>query len=221
MIEMRRRCSEKELLIPAEYQQVEYLESTGTQFIQTNISASIPPEYYRIKAMIKKTENNKGSGYLDGARGINPNSWLSIAQYDNVNKTVVTGYGNSWSVINDFILETDVYYDIVGIFIVGEYPIYIVNDISYGFKTYNIVERTVLNKKFSLFARYQSHQEKWEFGIGRICEYIIGKNSDEFIAHLIPCYRKVDNVPGMYDRVNGVFYTNSGTGEFIVGPDVN
>ena len=37
------------------------------------------------------------------------------------------------------------------------------------------------------------------------------------VRDLIPCYRKVDNVAGMYDLVNDVFYTNEGTGEFIIG----
>jgi hypothetical protein len=34
------------------------------------------------------------------------------------------------------------------------------------------------------------------------------------VRNYIPCYRKSDNKPGLYDLVNGVFYTNAGTGEF-------
>ena len=44
------------------------------------------------------------------------------------------------------------------------------------------------------------------------------------IRNFIPCYRKQDNKPGLYDLVNDVFYTNanlSATQDFIVGPDVN
>lgn len=37
---------------------------------------------------------------------------------------------------------------------------------------------------------------------------------------LIPCYRKSDSKPGMYDLVTKQFFTNAGTGEFTVGPDV-
>ena len=33
---------------------------------------------------------------------------------------------------------------------------------------------------------------------------------------LIPCIRKFDSKPGMYDTVSKTFYTNAGTGEFIV-----
>lgn len=38
---------------------------------------------------------------------------------------------------------------------------------------------------------------------------------------LVPCYRTSDRVAGMYDIVNDVFYTNAGTGEFLVGADVS
>lgn len=36
----------------------------------------------------------------------------------------------------------------------------------------------------------------------------------------IPCYRISDSVIGMYDTVNDVFYTNSGTGTFTKGGNV-
>lgn len=37
----------------------------------------------------------------------------------------------------------------------------------------------------------------------------------------VPCYRKSDNVAGMYDTVSNTFFTNAAsTGSFTVGPDV-
>lgn len=44
------------------------------------------------------------------------------------------------------------------------------------------------------------------------------KISDKFYS--ISCYRKSDSKPGMYDLVNNVFYTNQGTGEFDIGDPV-
>jgi hypothetical protein len=38
------------------------------------------------------------------------------------------------------------------------------------------------------------------------------------VRHFIPCYRKSDNKPGLYDTINNTFYTNAGSGEFILGP---
>lgn len=37
---------------------------------------------------------------------------------------------------------------------------------------------------------------------------------------LVPCYRIADNEVWMYDLVNGVFYTNAGSGAFTKGSDV-
>jgi hypothetical protein len=42
----------------------------------------------------------------------------------------------------------------------------------------------------------------------------------KIIRDFVPCYRTTDRVAGMYDLVSGVFYTNAGTGEFIVGAEV-
>lgn len=36
----------------------------------------------------------------------------------------------------------------------------------------------------------------------------------------VPCYRKSDNVIGLYDIVTGTFYTNAGTGTFLKGANV-
>lgn len=52
------------------------------------------------------------------------------------------------------------------------------------------------------------------------CREFIWKESGAEHMHLIPCYRTADKVAGMYDVVNGVFYTNNGTGTFVVGGDV-
>lgn len=45
-------------------------------------------------------------------------------------------------------------------------------------------------------------------------------DANQIILDLVPCYRKSDSEPGMYDLVTKQFFTNAGTGEFLVGPDV-
>ncbi|MDO4962494.1 MAG: hypothetical protein Q4E75_00095 [bacterium] len=39
----------------------------------------------------------------------------------------------------------------------------------------------------------------------------------KLLRNFIPCYRKVDNEVGMYDLVEGKFYENQGSGDFIAG----
>lgn len=51
-------------------------------------------------------------------------------------------------------------------------------------------------------------------------EFLRLYDSNGDVAHFIPCYRKTDKVPGMYDIVRRQFFVNSGSGSFTVGPDV-
>jgi len=45
--------------------------------------------------------------------------------------------------------------------------------------------------------------------------------NDELVQYFIPAQRNSDNVIGMYDTVSGQFFTNQGTGEFIAGAPVS
>jgi hypothetical protein len=40
------------------------------------------------------------------------------------------------------------------------------------------------------------------------------------VIDMFPVYRKSDGKPGMYDVIRNTFYTNAGSGEFILGPTV-
>ena len=40
------------------------------------------------------------------------------------------------------------------------------------------------------------------------------------VRQMYPCYRLSDNVAGMYDKVSGTFFTNAGSGTFTVGPEI-
>ena len=46
-------------------------------------------------------------------------------------------------------------------------------------------------------------------------------DNSNLVRDFVPCYRKSDNVAGLYDLVNNVFYTNAGSGVFAVGADSN
>lgn len=40
-------------------------------------------------------------------------------------------------------------------------------------------------------------------------------DNNTLVRDFVPCYRKSDNKPGMYDLATGAFFTNQGTGEFL------
>lgn len=41
------------------------------------------------------------------------------------------------------------------------------------------------------------------------------------MVDLVPCYRKIDYIIGMYDIIGERFYINEGTGSFTKGQNVN
>lgn len=78
----------------------------------------------------------------------------------------------------------------------------------------NMNEPTIENKKFLIFCS-NSNGTPNKFSIVKI--YGIKIYSFNILErHLIPCYRISDNIAGMYDIVNNVFYTNAGTSRFHV-----
>lgn len=46
------------------------------------------------------------------------------------------------------------------------------------------------------------------------------KQNNNWVRYFVPAKRKSDNVLGMYDIINGTFYTNAGSGTFTGGPAV-
>lgn len=70
-----------------------------------------------------------------------------------------------------------------------------------------------------VFAAHDSNAVPQNIITGDIFLFKIYQNGIT-ICNLIPCYRKSDNVVGMYDVVARKFYTNAGTGVFLKGADV-
>ena len=63
------------------------------------------------------------------------------------------------------------------------------------------------------YSGYANHQCPWAK-----LKYCKIYDSGTLVRDYIPAKRKSDNVLGLYDQANDVFYVNSGTGEFIAGP---
>ena len=71
-----------------------------------------------------------------------------------------------------------------------------------------------------IFGRWNPRKKSYDdFATGRLYYLQIWEDGVK-LYDFIPCYRKTDNVIGLYEQVHQVFYTNSGTGSFQKGPDV-
>lgn len=82
----------------------------------------------------------------------------------------------------------------------------------------------------SSYIAWNSAENLWLFGVHRTTIGSWGTRTIRYFKYwdkdgnllrdMIPCYRKSDNVIGMFDLVSQTFFTNAGTGVFTVGEDV-
>lgn len=196
-----------DVTLPSEYQRVEYIESTGSQYIDLpfgfdptdeicsvlQLPTSTNSENWLVTETIWNTDNNRFS--FGGIQG----SSFGVG-YGNVptNGTIM-----HYPYANDGQFHKHTYKDYL--FAIKELGTYLggVNRIPFGSTTSNL----------RLFYGYNSNTA------GKIRYYIHTKADGTGVA-LYACYRKSDSIIGMYDVVNNIFYTNTGSGTFEKGADI-
>jgi hypothetical protein len=191
-------------VLPDAYRAVEYLESSGTQYI--DIQTYIDSEFTVNTSIEYKSEIKDISpfGFLMAENGT-PNKRFNF--YTNPSSGgLFVGIGNSSSQTPYAQYPTllNVKRQITG----GQYG-FSVDGQDFSANNANIDWKETFT--FRLFGRYSNGTYKKTFK-GKIYYFIVPGQ-----YNLIPVVRNADDKPGMYDLVNCVFYTNAGTGEFACG----
>lgn len=191
--------------LPSEYEELEYIESTGTQYIDTGISPDINTQVdYKVR--LKAGASNYT--VLIGARvgSENTTRFFPIA-YQEPNGTFKTTLGNKQNIIP---INFNIDYE--GSF-QPQNEVSIINGTSYSLAGNNFTKTD--NYNMYLFATLGFSGNLYQAkGVMYYCKIY---DNDVLVRNFIPCYRKSDNVAGLYDKVTNTFYINSGTGEFIKG----
>lgn len=192
--------------LPKEYQEVEYISSTSarTQYIDLNrMTNKDNVTKFKIETSIQWNSIIANAQYS----GANGGSFLGIVDEKYSFGGVLSTIDASTNKFDD--IEFEINYNTRNIN-------YIVN----GVQNQGTRTNAPVNYKLSIFGIFNSSQE-----ISFMCDckikYFKIYEDDNIIFNLIPCYRKSDNVIGMYDLVNDVFYTNAGTGSFNKGQNQN
>ena len=184
--------------IPPEYQEVEYLESTGNQYLKIPVSiidtdklifewaftqlrtdGFVLGSHFPAKILEIYTHRNSWDGIFFGKLREAPYAEQKYKLFLHNNNVILH---REQYLIQEFAAS-----------VLYPYDGYIVLNQCYRGNS--------INNTYYGLARYYNFE-------------IEGK------MHLIPCFRKEDNVAGMYDLVSGKFYTNEGTGKFEVGAEV-
>jgi len=203
-------------LLPKEYQQVEYIESTtGDEFIDTGVVPNNNTGY-----MIKHTicEDNGGDNILIGCREDDDQTrfWIDIDW--GWSDSIGWGFGSyspkeggyrhyiSFSDEGRIAIISCNYYNNRKCFVDSyEYPL---PQSTLPYISYSIYLFAGNNYGTTLY--------------NSLCKIYLVEITDDnsLIRKMIPCYRKSDDEVGLYDIINGVFYTDSGGGNLIAGPVV-
>ena len=194
--------------LPSGYTQVDYIKSSGNQYIDTGVNAD---SNLSIKMNLSSDYHiqQRHMGAIKNDNGVYTRHHITLNDSTTTNYIAsFTGRTNSaqnlLSTIDDnkHYLNLDIYNKKVSVD--EETPI----DLT--LQPFD----TELN--YWLFARNSNNSTNMSFAIMQIydCKMYY---SDVLVRDFIPCYRNSDNEVGLYDLVNNVFYTNQGTGSFTYG----
>lgn len=192
-------------VLPSEYTRLDYIQSTGTQYIDTWITANFANNKIKQTAVVEFTTSSStrelmwtnGYGFwwksatnkIEAALGSVTVSDSALAK--NVIDWTTDPTDSNRLTLN---VNSNQYTSTASSFVDADYAYYI----------------------FALWIRVWSGASASFLCKAKVYSYTIAKD-DEVVCDLIPCQRNSDSVLWMYDLVRWVFLTNAGTGTFIAG----
>ena len=200
--------------LPSGYQEVEYIESSGTQYIRTGVTQAQYLKAVEDWAVVTIDSEARLSGLM------NPSSpscrCVPITIDTNYHTTFGQGGGTSY-------IDTTVVYD----YQKHTFEVDNINRVSKidgaTTSTWSAFSSTTPNNTnydYTLFGRRLTD-------VNTVSNFMKAKlysaklyKSGTLVRDFVPCYRKSDSEIGLYDLVNDVFYTNQGSGVFTKGQDV-
>ena len=189
------------------YTNLEYLESTGTQYIMTNIPATNDTGIY-IKMASMDTYND--AVFIGSRKTTNSRFWIGNSRRSGTTDALYFG----WNTVTDSANRPEI--SVGDIHTVKmNYTNYRWNVFDTTIKEDNLPTLADNNIPMAIFAGNDNGTVKFKSKM-RLYNLKISKDN-EMKYEFIPCYRNRDGKAGLYDLINNVFYLNDGTGEFIKG----
>ena len=190
--------AEEPVALPSGYTQIAYLQSTGTQYIDSGVKGDSD---VRVTANFEITAFGSGTTFIFGAQGTDSIRYTlgmtsAGAFRSDFGTAMTSGYAAS--------LNTRYSADKNG------------NVCTVGGQTLTSAAATFTGTtNIYLFGRSYSSISCSQIKMYRCKMYKGGT----LIRDFAPC-KNPDGVAGLYDTVNGIFYTNQGSGTFTAGADI-
>lgn len=191
-------------VIPLPYDaEIEYLESTGSQHINTGVYVD------RVKFEIGYTVAGKGGQFGFVHQNVAGGTWMSV---DETNAFFGNWYSSNRVPISAYTspVETTVKYTNTGVTVNG-------TTISKSMSLAGTDNPSLY--ELPIFAWYDFYRGGIEYSFNSKFKSFYVKTNGELVLDMIPV--RVGQVGYMYDRVSGELFGNDGTGSFILGADKN
>ena len=195
--------------LPSEYKRLEYIQSSGTQYINTGFKPT--ENNLMIDSTLMITESKSQTLYGSQKSGsdrfsITPYSSSNNNQYafwvfdsDNLSSTTISV--NSKHNFSTIARNGKLYVNLDG----SKSNANISGNVNSSLNMY------IFANNMNDTAAQLSSMKLYSFKI---------IHNDIVVRNYIPAQRKSDSAIGLYDAVNKEFYTNAGTGTFTAGPEV-
>lgn len=184
--------------------EVEYLEGTGTQYIDTGVTLS-SDMYVRCKFLV--VEYNANSGCFGAEMGNTRRHSVSAWKYTNdiltFNYNGTSGFATGNAV-----------YNVVRDVVMDENKLYVDGTLTLERNKQSVV---TLGNCFAFWVGGTPGNQSLNPAKIRVYAFSIKDSGGNVLFDAIPV--RIGQVGYMYDMVSGELFGNAGTGAFVVGPD--
>jgi len=185
--------------LPSEYQQVEWIAGTSTALNANSLDTGIKMQN-NIEIIIGTSWNQSYGASYDRLAGFDTLGWLESMSNNTPLTLYPTGnYSGAFDTQRKEVKVTTTNWSVDGT-VISTYT-------ASAFGSTNITLLSNVTGAFTGGGRFSI----WD------CVIKVGSN---ILFDAVPCYRKSDNVIGIYDFVSKTFITKTGSGSFIKGGDV-
>lgn len=199
-------------LLPKLYQRVQYIQSSGTQYINTT-----KPVHMNWKYEIDFQQNTSGTfrtwGAFNQQSYVGPNCSLTYVSNQFAIRWESRAANNQESRSFGMAVNTDRHKLIID----KGVPIF---DGTGFTKTAGHSDSFVTSYPAFLFTINPGGTAPTTNLNGKIYSYKVWDENNILQQWFVPCYKKSDNMVGMFDIIEKKFYNNNGTGNFIKGGNI-
>lgn len=215
VIALRRHLllNNQSIRLPSEYQEVKYLDTVDTNpYIDTGLTITdetdVEVRYY----------NTRTEAFVFGAR-----DGIATAPYYNLNLLSTSDQGRfdcyAWKANNNRLFNNVKFAEATFAFKNGVATLTNHTRETVLTKDYTDITFMPQDRTIYLFAVHTGNSASTTQSTGTFRIYYARFwSGGTLVRDFIPCIRKLDDEPGMYDLVTSQFFTKQGTGSFIPGP---